>query len=137
MVVYLLILIGAQLLKHPVAINMVTPVAAMESYNMTEEVKPLPPGVEEIIRFNFKDLGETTVQQALRVFRCESGLRPAAVNDKNTNKTSDLGVAQINSVHKVPARFLKNPKVNIAVARQLYDEQGWTPWNSSKHCWGK
>jgi hypothetical protein len=96
----------------------------------------LPPGVEEIIRFNFRDLGERVVQEAIKVFRCESGLRENAYNGKNKDKSNDSGVAQINSIHKVPARFLKSAEVNVAVARVLYDEQGWGPWYSSYKCHG-
>ena len=108
-------------------INFVGVVHAQESYSVT-------PDIEQIIRFNFGDLGDKVVQQALKVAACESGLRPEAVNTKNKDKSRDDGTYQINSIHGVAPKFLHNPRVNIAVARQLYDEQGWGPWYSSRSC---
>lgn len=93
-----------------------------------EEKIILSPGVVETIRWAFQDKGEKVIQEAIRVAKCESGLRPDAVNDKNKNKSRDDGTFQINSVHGVNPRFLKDYRVNIMVARKLYDEQGWTPW---------
>lgn len=119
----------------------------LEGWTILQTVRPtptpvkeevvLPPGVVEIIKFNFKDLGEKVVNEALLVARCESELRPDAINDKNRNKTRDDGTFQVNSIHGVPVKFLHNPKVNVAIARQLYDEwKGWEPWRSSNKCHG-
>lgn len=93
----------------------------------------LPPGVVEIIRFNFKDLGEQVTQQAIRIFNCESGLRPNAINTKNRNGSIDIGLAQINSVHGVPGRLLTDPRINIAIARKIYNDRGnWSAWACAK-----
>lgn len=102
-----------------------------------EEELPVPvaPDVVDIIRFNFGDLGERVVQEAIKVAGCESGLRPTAINTKNKDRTRDDGTFQINSIHGVAVKFLHNPKVNVAVARQLYDEwHGWGAWYSSYSC---
>jgi len=97
---------------------------------------PLPPTVVEAIRYGFGDLGEKIVQEAIKVGRCESGLRETAVNSKNNNKSVDSGIFQINSVHGVPTRFLKDLRINVAMARELYDDQKWQPWASSGKCHG-
>lgn len=100
-----------------------------------EPTPVLPPGVIEIIRFNFKDKGERVIQEAIKVASCESSLGTTAVNTKNKNMTRDDGIFQVNSIHQVPVKFLHNPRVNIAVARQLYDEwKGWGAWYSSRSC---
>lgn len=69
-----------------------------------------------------------------KIASCESSLNPNA-----KNKTSSArGLLQImSSVHKIDQKWLKNPMINALVAKQLFDEQGTTPWNASKHCWSK
>ena len=63
--------------------------------------------------------------EAIAVARCESGLDPNAANPDSSAR----GLFQIMaSVHGVRAKWLFNPSVNIRVAKQLYDEQGWNPW---------
>ncbi len=76
--------------------------------------------------------------QAVRVFSCESGLRPTAVSH-----TEDYGVAQIHlpaHAKKIPAddkkNWLFNPENNIKLALQLFIYSGWNPWRSSQGCWG-
>jgi len=73
--------------------------------------------------------------EAVTIFECESGLNPKAVNDSNTNGTADVGIPQINTVHGIRAKWLKNPSIAIRVAKQLFDEQGgWSAWYSSYSC---
>ena len=73
--------------------------------------------------------------EAVTIFECESGLRANAVNDKNSNGTADVGIPQINTVHGIRAKWLKNPSIAIRVAKQLFDEQGgWSAWYSSYSC---
>ena len=67
---------------------------------------------------------------AIRIFKCESGLRPDAVSH-----TNDYGVAQINlpsHSKKIPAgdkvAWLFNPENNIKLAWQLFKVSGWNPW---------
>jgi hypothetical protein len=95
----------------------VTPVGYIEAKNVSYSV-------EDDIRHVFgKD-----AEDALKVFKCESGLKPSAFNGVNTNGSWDAGVAQINSVHGINKKFLLNSQINIRVAKVLFDEQGWTPW---------
>lgn len=65
-------------------------------------------------------------QQALNVARCESGLQSGAYNAGN------YGLFQISYVHarRVGGNLaaLFDPAVNIAVAYDIYAEQGWRPW---------
>lgn len=100
-----------------------------------DPLPPLEPGVKEAIEWMFKDKGQRVVNEALKVAKCESSFKETASNLKNKNKTRDDGTFQVNSVHGVPAKFLHNKYVNIAVARQLYEEWGsWEPWRSSNKC---
>jgi len=66
---------------------------------------------------------------------CESGFKIDAVNNKNKNGTSDGGLFQINSVHKLSD--VTDPQSNINKAVELYTKNGTRDWNSSKHCWSK
>ena len=73
----------------------------------------------------------TSVNKALKVMRCESNGRPDAVN-QNTNKSTDYGLFQINSVHSQRVdgdlESLFDPTTNVRVASEIYSEQGFNPW---------
>lgn len=85
--------------------------------------------IEQEIRLVFGKAGDT----AVKVARCESGLNPQAKN----KISSARGLFQImQSWHKIDQKWLFNPNINILVAKQLYDEQGWNPWEASRWCWG-
>lgn len=99
-----------------------------------------PPSLREPITDIEKEIHEVFGEEwekALKIFECESGLNPKAINKSNSNGTIDSGLAQINSVHGIRAKWLKNPSISIRVAKQLYDEQGgWGAWYSSYSCHG-
>lgn len=76
---------------------------------------------------------------AIRVARCESGLRPAVIS-----RTNDYGLFQINKkVHEhhlvASMGYVMDDMLevgpNLAVARSLYNGSGWGAWYMSKHCW--
>jgi len=96
---------------------------------------PLPSRPEDLIEAEIWDVfGANLYEEALAVFKCESGLNPGAVG-KNTNGTYDVGIPQINTVHGIKSKWLKNPGIAIRVAKQLYDETGdWSAWYSSYKC---
>lgn len=84
-------------------------------------------------------------EEAMRVFRCESGLNPRSVGDSELASTkrmqaetgkdygSSIGIAQIRLLPGRPSReWLLDPYNNIQYARQLYDRQGWQPWTCKK-----
>jgi hypothetical protein len=68
---------------------------------------------------------------AIRIVTCESNWNPAA-----RSRTGDTGLFQINDIHRAPGGVaegltiadLSDPATNVAIARKLYDAQGWTPW---------
>jgi len=66
-----------------------------------------------------------------RVIWCESRNNPRASNGYDT------GLAQINVVHGIPQRWLEDYRINLAVAKKLFDKQGLQPWSASKRCWDK
>ena len=94
-----------------------------QNYIKAPEPTPEPRTNEDIIREVF---GEDS-DRAIQIAKCESGLRSDAWNE-NTNGSVDVGLFQINSVHGVRAKWLLNPDINIQVAKQLFDEQGFNPW---------
>lgn len=71
-----------------------------------------------------------------RIGECESGFRMVA----NKSGSSAYGIFQIMKVHDARAERLGvsrlTPEGNIKIAISLFEEQGTTPWNASKHCWG-
>jgi soluble lytic murein transglycosylase-like protein len=71
--------------------------------------------------------------EALAIAQCESSLNPNAVSRGN------YGLFQINAVHKGLVASMGyswdqilDPGVNTAVAKRLYDEQGWGPWSCKR-----
>lgn len=66
-------------------------------------------------------------EDAIKVARCESGLR-ADAQGTNSNSSTDTGVFQINSVHGINPAYLKDYRINIDVAYKMFKEQGWNPW---------
>ena len=75
---------------------------------------------------------------------CESHMRQFDKDGnvlKNPN-SSAVGIMQImSSIHSAKADKLgidiTTIQGNLAYARYLYEEQGTTPWNASKSCWGQ
>lgn len=81
---------------------------------------------------------ESEWETALKVAGAESGFNPRAVNNKNTNGTSDYGLFQINSIHKPTAQEKTDPYANAKRAYKIWKDAGnkWTPWsayNAGKH----
>lgn len=99
-----------------------------------EALKPTPtPTTQELVTLEItRVFGASSIMH--KIAKCESGLNPNAKNPTS----SATGVFQImSSVHGVSQRMLKDYKINIAVAKKLYDEQGTNPWISSINCWSK
>ena len=104
-------------------------VAKAESVVVTMPTDPIELEIYEVF-------GEEEYKSALKIFTCESGLRTNAVG-KNSNGSFDAGIPQINSVHGIRQKWLKNPAIAIRVAKQLFDEQGgFGAWYSSYECHG-
>lgn len=71
---------------------------------------------------------------ALRVARCESTMRPDAVG-----RAGERGLMQVHPVHRARIERLGytwdqmlQPGPNLAVAHDLYREQGWRPWTCAR-----
>lgn len=93
-------------------------------------VNPNPQSIDAIINTVFG----ANAPVMKKVAMCESGLNPNARNKTSTAR----GVFQVMaSVHQVQEKWLLNPAINTLIAKQLYDEQGLTPWVSSRGCWSK
>jgi len=117
----------------PLAVEEVEAKSRVQPDDSTASI-PQPEGTIE--KEIYEVFGEEEYKNALKVFTCESGLNPEAVG-KNSNGTFDVGLSQINSIHGIKAKWLKNPAIAIRVAKQLFDEHGgWGPWYSSYDCHG-
>jgi len=72
---------------------------------------------------------DTEITKIIATMKCESGLRPDALN-KNSNGTFDVGIGQINDVHS--KRISRQDRMdfvkNIDFIYTLYQEQGLNPW---------
>jgi Lysozyme like domain len=72
------------------------------------------------------------LEVAVAVAGAESTWNPDALNDKNTNGSSDFGMWQINSVHAttLASGDWRDPYDNALMARRVWLEAGgsWRPW---------
>lgn len=66
----------------------------------------------------------------LALARCESGYKTTAISS-----TADFGLFQISHIHSLDKDDLFNPVANTLVAYKMWQEQGLTPWFSSRNCW--
>ena len=85
---------------------------------------------------NFGDY--KTYKLMVKIANCESGFNQEAVN----KKTMDWGLFQINEktwdeVAQTTsfADYKTNWKSNVLLAKYIYEVQGISAWNWSKHCW--
>ena len=92
---------------------------------------------EDIIRVTFANRGASPAvqEQAIRVARCESTLRPDAISPGGGN----WGLFQINTVHRPrveamghPWQNMLTPLANADVASVIWAEQGWRPWTCAR-----
>src|SRR3990167_2029412 len=87
--------------------------------------------IENMIKDTFKE----DSAKAFQLLKCENGrLKPNAIN-VNKDGSRDLGVFQISEKwQRTQGKFLLNPKVNIAIAHQLYVENGkqFNLWSCGK-----
>ena len=88
---------------------------------------PVKTGVEQwrkLVTFYFP---ASQVDKALAVMSGESGGNPKALSP-----TCDRGLFQINCVHSAKVggdlNKLYDPEINVQVALQIWEDQGWCPW---------
>jgi len=104
----------------PVAIAYVSQVSEAES-----KVSAQDTGIEERI---CKVFGEDC-EIMIAIATAESGLNPKAINNKNTNGTTDAGLFQINDIHGYSVEDRLDVDKNISMAKKVYDRQGLTAWS--------
>lgn len=77
---------------------------------------------------------EADIPTVVAISQAESSGRANAVNNANTNGTSDYGLMQINSVHSdlLGKYDWKDPQQNLDMAYQIYKDAGnsFTPWST-------
>ncbi len=74
-------------------------------------------------------------QNAIKVSWLENGTRACDRLNVNSNKTVDIGIFQLNSIHLKKGYTLKDftdCDKNIQIAYTIFKQQGWTPWVAAK-----
>lgn len=92
-----------------------------------KEVDPATMTTEDYICYKFGP----DCKMALAVSQGENGTRQCDRFGVNTNKTIDVGVFQINSVHLKKGYTLTDLSdchKNVDIAFEIYSAQGWSPW---------
>ena len=99
----------------------------IEIVNEIPTLKDLTP-IEEYI---CEKWGAYECKIALAVAKAESGLRKDAIG-VNTNKTVDIGIFQINSIHykkdECSLEKVVTAEGNVDCAFSIWEEQSWQPW---------
>jgi len=130
------------------------PLILATSTSVTEP-EPLPPGVtcladcpliealnnivEDFVRLTYEDK-----PVLIEIAECESTFRhwdPETGEPLSNPNSSATGAMQLMaSYHREPASNLgwdiDTLEGNLAYAEYLYDTEGVTPWEASRHCWG-
>lgn len=110
--------------------------------NIIGEMMDQPQGLTEVqvvsawhIRRVFRrPLGKAAWQSAIRIAWRESRLLPHAVNETNSNGTSDWGLFQLNDGGTLqytggePGFAALHPRRNARAARYVVETTGWWPW---------
>lgn len=65
---------------------------------------------------------------ALAISYAEDGNRACDRINVNSNKTIDVGLFQLNSVHGYPITSMIDCRTNVDLAYSLFKTQGWNPW---------
>lgn len=119
----------ANLIRFVYAEKLVVPQEKVVVENPTSEQ-------EQIIAFIKQVFGKDS-HQALRIAKCESGIRANAVNDNTKwgGVSQDLGVFQINKHYQgvTNPNFLFDYKINVLMAHKIFTERGnWSAWTCSR-----
>jgi len=77
--------------------------------------------------------------EARRVAKCESNMRPEAFNKHKNGE--DRGIMQIwdqtwKHYTDLPFSEAFDEETNIQIAKKIYDQRGWQPWLWSSKCHG-
>jgi cell wall-associated NlpC family hydrolase len=75
---------------------------------------------------------EQDIPTVIGIAMAESSGNPGAVNNSNSNGTSDYGLMQINSSHGdlLKSGSWSDPVANMRMAKAVYDSQGWGAWTT-------
>jgi hypothetical protein len=120
--------IGGKMVEKPILIS---PLLAQEELAALPTPTPTPTLRNQIEAYGSNLFG-TAWPIFKRIIQCESGWQTGVVS-----KTQDTGLTQISWVHGISKAWLKNWRVNLTVANELYKSQGLSPWRSSRGCWQK
>lgn len=127
----------------PLAVGLAFALSAVTGSTVSPSTIQPPPQAQTVQEYVAEYFADAPVMVAIA--RCESRFRQFDNEGnvlKNSLGSSAVGVFQImSSLHDKPADKMElditTLEGNVAYARQLYEEKGTTPWNSSKGCWGK
>ena len=87
---------------------------------------------QQIINY-IKEVFGSQSDNAFKVLSCENHrLNPNAQN-WNSDGSIDTGIFQVNSIHGVNANYLKDWRVNVDVAHQIYLGSSWNAWTCAKY----
>lgn len=113
---------------------LLSPLSDTQVYAQEESTPSPTPNPQQLVIEEIREVFGKNADDAIKVFSCESGLKSKCNDGLNKNGSVDCGVGQINTVHGINRKWLLKPEINIRVAKQLFDEQGWNPWRSSNNC---
>jgi len=88
--------------------------------------------IENDIEQYICEVFEDDYEDAMKILSCENkGLSPLAINDANSNGSTDVGIFQINSIHGFTVEEMQDYRANINFAHKLFKRDSWSAWACS------
>ena len=67
----------------------------------------------------------------LKILSCENHKLKWDAQNYNSDGSVDIGIAQINSIHGIPAKYLYNWRLNVDAAYSIFKDSGFGAWTCS------
>lgn len=116
------------LINPLISINEVQQVQAVEPTPEPDKCSPIENEIEQYICEVFED----DYEDAMTILSCENAsLNPLAINDANSNGSTDVGIFQINSIHGFTVAEMQDYRLNVDFAHKLMHRDTWSAWACS------
>lgn len=89
---------------------------------------------EEVMAYILEVFKDDAADAITMLRKCENSEFSKTHVNQNANGSKDYSPMQINDIHvkRFGDGFTKDWKENVRVAKQIFDEQGWSPWSCSR-----
>lgn len=112
--------------KDVQAVDYQSPVVVVEEKNKDYTEKQM------ILDYIVEVFGDDSADAITLINKCENHAFNPHAENWNSNGTWDAGVFQVNEIHGYSMEEMKDWKLNIEVAKKIFDASGWSAWSCSE-----